>query len=187
MEQQSLLCFGKSANSRVLASGIYWLDWKGAHHSPHFPLSCNEVTALSWTFPRTFCHDNPSSGCSCRRVPAQSLEKLKADKVNNLEAIRQPTLWITLFEHLLQFSVKKCFTKNTLLFAQNSCKKSELNMQGKRGKKVCKFIRKDFNHTVILNKKSYYTRDVFHFILSLLRTLRKNKTEHTLPYISRYL
>lgn len=82
---------------------------------------------------------------------------------------------------------KNVLQKNTLLFAQNSCKKSELNMQGKRGKKVCKFIRKDFNHTVILNKKSYYTRDVFHFILSLLRTLRKNKTEHTLPYISRYL
>lgn len=43
-----------------------------------------------------------------------SQQKLKADKVTTLEAMRQPTLWFTLFEHLLQFSVKNVLQKYCL-------------------------------------------------------------------------
>lgn len=123
-------------------------------HSPHFPSSCSEVAAPSWTFPmclvHAYCHDSPSSGCSCRRVSAYSHKKLKADKVNNLEAVRQPTLWFTLFEHLLQFSVKKCFTKIHYCLHRTAVKiRAE---HAREEEKVCKFIRKDFNHTVILNR-----------------------------------
>lgn len=76
-----------------------------------FPLRCDEAIALSGMFS---CNNKPSSGCSCRRVFAYSHQKLKAEKVTTLEAVRQPALQFTLFEHLLQFSVKNVLQKYCL-------------------------------------------------------------------------
>lgn len=74
----------------------------------HCPLRDDEAITLSGIF---YSDNEPSSGCSCRRVFAYSHQKLKAPKVTTLEAMRQPALWFTLFEHLLQFSVKNVLQK----------------------------------------------------------------------------
>lgn len=77
----------------------------------HCPLRDDEAITLSGIF---YCDNEPSSGCSCRRVFAYSHQKLKVHKVTTLEAMIQPALWFTLFEHLLQFSVKNVLQKYCL-------------------------------------------------------------------------
>lgn len=105
--QQSLLCCGQEQiMSTSSMRALFLLEARA-----HFPLRDDEAKTLSGIF---YCNNEPSSGCSCRGVFAYSHQKLKADKVTTLEATRQPTLWFTLFEHLLQFSVKNVLQKYCL-------------------------------------------------------------------------